>query len=204
MFKDSVLLNRLKLATFKQKSMRIKQSKEYAINNWSGGTTTELYIFPEKSNYKALDFDFRLSTATVKDNYSLFTSLPTVSRKLLLLEGSFELKHENHHNALLSSGDVDTFEGDWKTESFGTGIDFNLMLRNLSEGELELIRLKANEKILLSNKVDMSYFYVYKGKGTVESDSYAEGDLFEITNKPIELLSATETWVVKASIKLKL
>ena len=39
---------------------------------WSGGSTTELFIFPPTGNYRKRNFDFRLSTATVEVDTSDF------------------------------------------------------------------------------------------------------------------------------------
>lgn len=194
--------NRLKLPTFKLKSMRIKQSKDYVVNSWSGGTTTELFIFPSTANYKEFNFEFRLSTATVNDDYSLFTSLPSVSRKLLLLEGSFDLLHNDEKKSTLQPGNVDSFEGDWKTESFGRGIDFNLMMRNGTKGNLELISLQKGDSLKLVNNEDFTFYFIYKGYGTTNTDKYQSGDLFNITNEVMSLSVESETKVVKVSIQL--
>lgn len=182
--------------------MRIRQANDYVVNNWSGGTTTELYIFPTTANYKDFNFDFRLSTATVNDDYSLFSSLPSVSRKLLLLEGSFDLIHNDHKKSSLRPGDVESFEGDWKTESFGTGIDFNLMMRNGTTGSLELITLQKGDSLILINDADSTFYYVYDGFGHTNNEKYQPGDLLGITNDEITLLVESETRVVKVGIKL--
>ena len=50
------------------------------LSKWSGGTTAQLMIFPESSEYKDRDFDFRISVATIDDETSVFTSLPDYHR----------------------------------------------------------------------------------------------------------------------------
>ena len=78
------------------------QSKEYSIikksdwkvTNWSGGITSELFIYPQKSVFKNGDYNLRISIATVEVEKSTFTPLKDVNRTLLVLNGSLELNHE--------------------------------------------------------------------------------------------------------------
>ena len=77
--------------------MQIIRKADIQTSNWSGGTTSELFIFPTTSNYKDLNFGFRLSSATIDVDESEFTPLPNVKRQLMLLDGELELIHEGHH-----------------------------------------------------------------------------------------------------------
>ncbi len=105
---------------------------------WSGGTTTELYIYPENSVYANRDFVFRISSATVESDKSVFTKLPGVQRWIAPLNGSFTLTHQGHHKIILEKHQVDRFEGDWDTECQGRARDFNLMVRAPYEGKMAL------------------------------------------------------------------
>lgn len=69
---------------------KVLNKLNYKKTNWSGGDTTELYIYPEDSRYQKRDFLFRLSSATVNLEKSAFTKLDGVSRKLMLLSGEIE------------------------------------------------------------------------------------------------------------------
>ena len=64
---------------------------------WSGGTTTELFIYPEGATYEDRNFKFRLSIATVESETSEFTPLAGVKRTLMLLHGELTLKHEGQY-----------------------------------------------------------------------------------------------------------
>jgi environmental stress-induced protein Ves len=66
------------------------KNSDLIINNWSGGITTQLAIYPKDANYKKQNFQFRISTATVEIEESVFTKLPGVSRKLMILNGENE------------------------------------------------------------------------------------------------------------------
>ena len=65
--------------------------EEQTTIRWSGGLSTELYIFPEDSEYVERNFKYRLSTATVEIEQSVFTPLPGVDRTLMVLEGEMKL-----------------------------------------------------------------------------------------------------------------
>ena len=163
-----------------------KPKTEFFTKQWGGGSTTQLFIFPPEASYKSLNFDFRLSTATVEVETSDFTSLPGVSRTLMVLEGQMRLTHQDHHESNLSKFDVDQFEGDWKTNSKGVCKDFNLMTRNGIKGTVEGLTLNIDKpkEMSANNKL---YLWVFKGQVMVTSNNKMEilnqGDLLEIRNK---------------------
>ena len=125
----------------------ILKSDTFKTTKWSGGTTTELYIHPEQAAYQNRDFDFRLSKAIVTDQESVFTPLPKTHRKLMVLEGSITLTHENQPSKQLSEFDVDTFDGDRKTSCAGSCTDFNLMMMGNTSGNLEGFQIQKNQAI---------------------------------------------------------
>ena len=118
----------------------IVKSESINIQKWNEGTTKELYIYPPSANYKSLDFDFRISTATVETEESSFTNLPSVLRELMVLNGEIEIKHKNHYTKKLRQFDIDKFEGDWETSSKGKCVDFNLMTMRDTNGQLSVNR----------------------------------------------------------------
>lgn len=143
--------------------------KKFESNNWSGGVTTQLFIYPPTADYQQLNFSFRISTATVTTEKSDFTILPGVSRKLMILDGETTLYHENHHTKQLKKFDIDEFEGDWKTSSIGKCTDFNLMTTGKTNGELEAIVIEKNQKLIypIENKLDWVFIYLFSGKLTL-------------------------------------
>jgi environmental stress-induced protein Ves len=117
----------------------IKSAPEYKAINWSGGTSTELFIFPPTADFSKRDFGFRLSIATVAIEESTFTRLVGVHRILLLLEGNFTLSHTGHHSKTLLPFDQDQFEGDWETQCSGMGKDFNLLFKSPYKGTVKVV-----------------------------------------------------------------
>jgi uncharacterized protein len=100
---------------------------DFITTLWSGGSTKQLFIRPPEASFAGRQFDFRLSTATVEAEKSDFTPLPGFSRKLMILKGSIEIAHQNHHSKSMLPFDVDCFEGDWQTTSRGFCTDFNVI-----------------------------------------------------------------------------
>lgn len=109
----------------------------YKTIQWSGGTTTELFLYPEGSDYGKRQFDIRVSSAYVKDPSSKFTVLPGVYRHLLPLTDSFLLYHGNRR-IFLAPYEIYSFSGDDEIRCEGSGKDFNLMLKNGWTGSLEV------------------------------------------------------------------
>ena len=110
----------------------------FVTSTWAGGTTTQLYLYPENGSYANRDFLFRISSATVDLEESDFTPLPGVERYITPLEGSFVLTHPGAspvHLPRLSA--PYRFPGDIPTHCVGTATDFNLMLKGCS-GTMEL------------------------------------------------------------------
>ncbi|MDQ1772172.1 hypothetical protein GQR60_16165 [Labilibaculum sp. A4] len=147
-------------------NFEIKKADDFNTINWSGGTSTQLYIYPPTSDYQRRDFDFRLSTATVEVEESDFTSLPGVSRKIMILDGAIEIIHENRYSKKLDKFDTDSFEGDWKTSSIGECIDFNLMTRVTSKGEIKALSIEKKQivNLPLEKETDFLIGYIFSGE----------------------------------------
>ncbi len=134
------------------------RKEELSINVWTGGTTTQLAIYPKDAIYGERNFIWRLSSAHVEAEESVFTSLPNINRIIMIIKGELILEHEGHHRCVLKKFDQDHFSGSWKTKSFGKVIDFNLMMNEGCEGELDVIHLNKGqwEKVSLDNKKGFS------------------------------------------------
>lgn len=125
------------------KTYKIVKKKELTTAQWSGGTTTQLAIFPADADYAKRNFTWRVSSATVEVEESEFTALPGISRCLVILDGTLHLKHEGHYETVLEKFGQDNFSGDWKTLSRGRVTDFNLMTTS-GEGRVQVLELKPD------------------------------------------------------------
>lgn len=126
-------------------NIKLVKKDEQKVSRWSGGTTTELYIYPEESVYAERNFGFRVSSAVVELEESVFTKLDGIWRKIMILEGSLKLIHEGHHETLLKRFEGDSFSGEWNTKSIGKVTDFNLMTSDGFRGDIEAVTLSAFE-----------------------------------------------------------
>jgi environmental stress-induced protein Ves len=175
-------------------TIKVRQAKDFITTNWSGGTTTELFIHPKESTFALRNFDFRLSTATVETETSTFTPLQGVSRKLLLLDGAMTLHHEGQSTQALKKFKIAEFNGDWKTTSIGKCIDLNLMLRGTSEGDLGGRWLEPEEIIhyVIPSDASFLFVYLYQGKMDVrlQNETYQllKGDLLIIQSPSVNSL----------------
>ncbi len=176
--------------------IEIIRKDQHKTSEWSGGTTTELYIYPKDSLYADRNFKWRLSSAKVEVEKSIFTSLPGIARIIMIIKGELLLEHEGHHSTTLKALEQDSFSGEWITNSFGKVVDFNLMMAQGYNGKLESISFNKDEvkDIRLHNNVNdagklsqiTEAFYVVKGyieinTGTNEKITLNEGDLALVT-----------------------
>lgn len=170
---------------------------QQVTTKWAGGTTTQIAIYPIGANYQDRDFTWRLSTAVVELEQSTFTKLPGFDRCLMVLEGKLELKHDNHHTAILHQFEQDCFKGGWNTTSYGKARDFNLMVKEGVQGKLEQYKLMGEACIDVHHQaVQTEGFvacYCYQGAVKVQAEEEAavlkEGDLIMLHFSEAAVLS---------------
>lgn len=165
--------------------MKHLTAKDFKTTNWSGGTTTELFIWPETGSYSNRNFDFRLSTATVEVEESVFTPLSGVARTLMVLAGEMELIHEGQHSKRLGPFDQDHFQGGWTTNSVGKCSDFNLMCQGKTKGELEHLALVKGSEKKIDLYGEINLIYAVKGVISSEGRIISEGELLVVENQYI-------------------
>lgn len=148
--------------------IKILKEEDYTTATWAGGKTTQLYICPEASQYQNLDFKFRISSATVELEESVFTKLTGVRRFISPLDGSLLLTH-NHEEAIeLNPYEVYEFSGGIETRSYGKVRDFNLMLANGASGVLKSA-VDMDRKLLINYDQEQEFcIFLYLDAGTIE------------------------------------
>ncbi|TWT14312.1 HutD family protein [Planomicrobium sp. CPCC 101079] len=107
--------------------MKLIRKDELHTIIWSGGTSTEILIYPECSSYAEKQFKWRVSTATIEKEKTVFTKLPGYSRRTMVLKGNLRLAHQGHHTSNLPPFAQDAYEGEWYTTSEGMVTNLNLM-----------------------------------------------------------------------------
>lgn len=191
-------------------SVEILRKNEFEVSSWSGGSTTQLYIFPRDALYSERKFKWRLSSAKVEVEESVFTPLPGFSRIIMVIEGEIHLEHQGHHSAVLKAYEKDSFSGDWVTRCVGKATDFNLMTNKDCSGELDNFSLDNGERteVILDHEGGSTKqcsfvtdaFYFIGGDSMVRLDGMErqyirDGDLLVITREvgqsisPVELIN---------------
>lgn len=149
--------NCLKRVIFSMR-MDIKRKSELSHNRWSGGVTTQLAIWPEGADYGVRRFDWRISTAAVEDEKSVFTPLPGIHRLLMILDGEIEVTHGGTRTvAMKPFAHVDEFEGGEETVSIGRCVDFNLMTSRGFSGAMSACA-KGGESAVVSRNCGTDYW----------------------------------------------
>lgn len=160
----------------------ILSPKHFITTQWSGGSTTQLYIFPENASYAERNFELRISTAKVEVKESTFTPLPNIHRKLMILEGEITIAHEGQHSKHLKPFDVDTFSGDWKTSAKGICTDFNVMTTGEQKSELYYVTMEANSSYSLKPKENCKTLFLYPTSGIIHLQLLHESYILETGN----------------------
>ena len=115
-----------------------RKAQDFITTTWSGGTTTQLLIWPEGSDYSKREFAVRISSAVVALEESDFTPLEGVQRYITPLEGGFTLTHPGKAPVEMAPLDPPyAFSGETPTHCLGKATDFNLMLKGV-QGEMRL------------------------------------------------------------------
>ncbi len=154
----------------------------FQTSQWSGGSTTQLYIFPPNATYAARNFELRISTAKVEAEESTFTALPGIDRKLMILEGAITITHEGQYSRHLKPFEVDEFSGDWKTTAIGTCTDFNVMTTGKQQSELYHIAKEASSSYTLKPKTACKNLFLYTTSGTIHLQLVDENYVLETGN----------------------
>ncbi|MDF2674430.1 MAG: hypothetical protein K0R09_2698 [Clostridiales bacterium] len=157
-------------------SIQIIKKNEQNTSTWSGGTTTELAIYPVGASYSDRNFAWRLSSANVELEESTFTSLPGIWRYIMVIDGEMVLEHEEHHKVYLKPYEQDSFNGGWVTKSKGKVTDFNLMLADGYNGRIEAIQVseELNIKEIYPNQINSFVQAIYCTEGEIQIEVHNE------------------------------
>jgi uncharacterized protein len=209
MGKVTIFTNLINIELLGSMKVLVTRKHEMQTTRWSGGTTTQLAIYPPGASLAERNFLFRISTATVEAESSTFTKLPGVRRVLMILEGSLEVEHVGHYSKILSASETDSFPGNWETKSRGKVRDFNLMTMGNAEGTVEMDTIRAEDMITIHEDRSTKVIGIFV---PVNDVSYKAGEFSGVLNKEdfllalfekdeaIELRSSVETGIVLVKI----
>lgn len=116
----------------------LKRKNELNVSDWKGGSTTELFIYPQNAVYRDRNFQIRISSATIEETPSVFTLLPDYHRVLMPLSAALKLVFDKQSERILQPFEVVGFEGASQTVSYGLCTDIGIMLSSAWQGELSV------------------------------------------------------------------
>ncbi len=187
----------------------VKKAENFVTSKWSGGSTTELYIYPPQAVYREGNFKCRISSATVEVEKSDFTSLPGVKRYLSIFSGELKMVHGENKEVSLKPYEVDCFDGGVPTVSYGKVVDFNLMLKNGADGVMQAKKMQGWEKLILEPQAGENLLAVYVKTGCIQiKEQIVEaGELFicEEWENEVQIMNKNflETGIGICRIKIK-
>ena len=165
---------------------KIHRFQNTSTTNWSGGTTSQLFIFPEDAVFAQKNFDFRISTATIDAEESTFTPLPNYNRLLAILEGNIEIIHQGKYAKKLTQFENDRFHGSWQTKSKGKARDFNVIFND--NFDLQFTHREIFEPTFLHKKSDFLLLLVLNKSIELERIELNLYDLIEVGKEEFLLM----------------
>lgn len=158
---------------------KILKKENWKVSEWSGGTTSEIFIYPFTSNYADRNFKARISIATSNSgNKSLFTSLPDVDRFISKLDGEMKLSHDGKYNLTVEKYQIERFKGDWETYSYGKYKDFNLMLKGIRGDLYFRDNRNLSCKLHLEHDSNVVWAFVLEGEITINNVKLVAEDFY--------------------------
>ncbi|MGX6971102.1 HutD family protein [Vagococcus bubulae] len=134
------------------------RKNDHQTSCWSGGETTQVFLYPPTGKYEPGKFDYRISTASVEVEESIFSALPGYNRLLMSLNHPLELTHESLSNTVtkkMKPFEVDAFDGADKTKSVGKCQDFNVIFKPTYVSEMSAVDSIKKRQLLPC----IRYFY---------------------------------------------
>lgn len=108
---------------------KVIHAADIVTGTWSGGTTSQYYIYPEDADKKAGNYAFVVTSATVDLAESTFTYYGGCDRVIMSLAKEYTLIHNEDDVYPLKPFEPHAFTGEEVTKSEGTYKDFNLIMK---------------------------------------------------------------------------
>lgn len=177
--------------------------KDQSHQQWSGGQTTQFFIYPIHASYENRNFIFRISSASVTEFKTVFTNLMGFHRSLMILSGSLKIIHHNCTPKLVMPYDCIEFDGGIQTTSEGIATDFNVMTSKLATQKVRFVQLNTQHAYSLDLLGENHFkgIYLIRGQALVSTrNEYRlnEGD-FVMLN---ESEQSTATLIPESNISI--
>lgn len=134
--------------------LEIIKQQDCATTNWSGGTTTQLFISPAGASVTD-DFIFRISSATVENGSSVFSNFTGYNRFLTILQGKMLISHNSGKKKYIGEFEPVFFDGADITASSVTEriVDFNIIWKKDIKDNVKVGIVHDNECLNLNGTI---------------------------------------------------
>ena len=149
-------------------TMKYKVIREcdYITTRWSGGTTSQIMIWPENAVFSQRRFQWRISKATVENGESKFTRMDGFHRELYMMTGKTVL-HFPEEEKYMEPGEIIHFNGESEIWSVGCGTDLNLIMKNGVDGCMEEKEFNVGNIVEIEKKRKWKHCLIYMVSGKV-------------------------------------
>jgi len=174
--------------------MEILRQSDFSTTLWEGGSTTQLYIYPGNADVSKRDFEFRISTANVTKEESIFSNFENYQRILIPISGKdIALSFENENKELTGSNvnafDEIHFDGAWLTKSKGQFNDFNCIFSSNWKVDVEQIYFATEDKIKQIQNLDWMILFAVDGSFLINNQVLERNEIcvMNLKNEIIDL-----------------
>lgn len=141
---------------------QVKKKQQQPVFKWQGGSTRQLFVYPEGKTIIEEDCDFEITSSTMDFTHTEYNIFKGCDRLLMIIDGETTLYHDEGKSIKLKKYETYNFSGETKTYSQGTGTDYEIICKKgnkghiMAYGETDISRLKLLEK-------DAAYDFVHGG-----------------------------------------
>ena len=123
---------------------KVIHASDVIRKKWSGGISSQYYIYPEGADRSTGEYAFIVTSATVELEASTFSDYTGFDRVIMSLTNPYTLVHNDEEVCHLQPFEPHAFTGEEKTVSKGVYTDFNLIMkRGESCGDMTSVFLPA-------------------------------------------------------------
>jgi environmental stress-induced protein Ves len=152
--------------------------QDFSRNDWSGGTSTQLVIYPSESDLLKQNFEFRISTASIDVEESQFTQFFLHKRIICSLLNPITLIHSDIQPFCLTPLVPYSFDGGMTTKCVGKTIDFNVIFNDSWDASIKVYQIDSMiDMAYIQSYSDLTYFFQVQGESFINAILLEESEL---------------------------
>lgn len=179
------------LLSFIKEKMKTKilRPSDYVQNEWSGGTTSQIFIYPDGASLSERDFYFRISSAGIETETSNFSEFEGYNRFFTPLNSGVELTSNGSAPKKINPLELFHFDGASETSAVGKCIDFNLIYKKSLKANLTVATYSKTEIVKYTPFPSSEFILIYCWSGAFEvcEQTIQPGETFLIQNCPVDV-----------------